>query len=67
MSLCSGRCATHGSFSGRAGTGDAEQLPFRKPFYVSGLQHCHLIVFTDILDNSRVISEEGKKKVGAVL
>lgn len=40
---------------------------FIKPFYASGLQRWHFIVFTDILDNSRVISEDGKKKVGAVL
>lgn len=44
---------------------ETAQPPFRKSF--PELQRWRSVVFADILDNSRVISEDGKKKVGEEL
>lgn len=49
------------------GTSSTETLGSccRKSVYDSVLHHWCFICFADILDNSHVISEDGKKKVGA--
>lgn len=51
---------------GRAST-EMQGSCCKKSVYDSVLRHWRFIFFTDILDTSRVISEDGKKKVGAVL
>lgn len=48
---------------GRASTAG---VAVRKFFYISVLYHWCFVFFADILDTSRVVSEDGKKKVGAV-
>lgn len=50
---------------GRAST-ETQGSFCRKSIYDSVLHHWRFVSFADILDTSRVISEDGKKKVGAV-
>lgn len=62
----SGQRAAHGLFLGRTGAGDSTAA-FQKVFCLPELQRWCSVVFADILDNSHVISEDGKKKVGEEL